>query len=76
MFNIVQFDYKNSVAGVILIIAPLLGGILVGTMGPTIVFQVIGVVIGTIGIIGIVFQRIFWGASSEDQTEVERVIPQ
>jgi DHA3 family macrolide efflux protein-like MFS transporter len=66
----------NSMAGVILIIAPLIGGILVGNLGPIIVFQVIGVVIGTIGIIGIVFQRVFWGVSSKSEKEAERVIPQ
>jgi DHA3 family macrolide efflux protein-like MFS transporter len=66
----------NSVAGVILIIAPMIGGFLVSTIGPTFVFQMIGVVIGTIGITGIVFQRFFWGVTPKDRTEVERVISQ
>ncbi|WP_314588210.1 MFS transporter [Paenibacillus terrigena] len=54
------FGIQNTVLGVVMIGAPLLGGLLVQLIGPARTFFYFGIVIAFIGLVGIVFGKILW----------------
>ncbi|MBU9713562.1 MFS transporter [Evansella tamaricis] len=51
---------SNSIASFCVVIGPLFGGILVESIGPSIIFITIGITNVLLGAIGIMFQRILW----------------
>jgi MFS family permease len=51
----------NSMMSAAVIIAPLLGGVLVTAIGVSESFRLVGAVIGVLGVIGLLFQRLIWG---------------
>lgn len=58
----------NSLSSVVVVIAPLGGSWLVTSLGVFDAFVIAGYVVGTIGIIGILFQRIIWGPKQKTVT--------
>ncbi|MCG7378339.1 MFS transporter [Paenibacillus sp. ACRSA] len=54
------FGIQNSLSSVVLVVAPLVGGILIRSAGASPAFQYIGIATFMIGIIGIVLQRVLW----------------
>ncbi|MCK9905324.1 MFS transporter, partial [Frankia sp. Cpl3] len=51
----------NSLQSVVCIIAPLIGGVMVTTIGVSYAFQVIGCAVGVLGVVGILWRNQFWG---------------
>lgn len=54
------FGIQNSLSSIVLVVAPLVGGILIRSAGPSPAFQYIGMATFMIGIVGIVLQRVLW----------------
>jgi MFS family permease len=52
---------QTSLWNLVMLVAPLLGGVLIEWLGAAVTFQTIGILIGSIGIIGFVFKRVIWG---------------
>lgn len=57
------FGIQNSLYSVVLIAAPLAGGALIRSVGPSPTFQMIGLVTLAIGLGGILLQRMLWSIS-------------
>ncbi|WP_409343614.1 MFS transporter [Paenibacillus sp. MBLB4367] len=57
------FGIQSTVLGIVMIGAPLLGGLLVQVTGPARTFLNFGIVITVIGLLGILFGRVLWPAS-------------
>jgi DHA3 family macrolide efflux protein-like MFS transporter len=57
------FGIQNTILGIVMIGAPLLGGLLVQVIGPALTFLNFGIVITVIGLLGILFGRVLWPAS-------------
>lgn len=57
------FGIQSTVLGMVMIEAPLLGGLLVQVAGPARTFLNLGIVIAMIGLLGILFGRVLWPAS-------------
>ncbi|WP_171051820.1 MFS transporter [Alteribacter natronophilus] len=58
----------NSLTGVILLAAPIAGGILVQWFGVFGVYQLVGLTVLGIGLFGIVFQRLLWGKPTDGES--------
>ncbi|WP_171016898.1 MFS transporter [Pseudalkalibacillus caeni] len=56
------FGIQNSLSSIVFIVAPLSGGTLIHFMGPSQIFQWLGISVCIIGAIGLVFQRYIWGS--------------
>ncbi|SDK95073.1 Predicted arabinose efflux permease, MFS family [Paenibacillus sp. OK060] len=54
------FGIQNSLSSVVLVIAPLAGGALIRSVGPSPTFQYIGMATLAIGFAGMMLQRILW----------------
>ncbi|MNI93700.1 hypothetical protein D3C73_1516910 [compost metagenome] len=54
------FGIQNSLSSVVLVVAPLVGGILIRSAGASPAFQYIGIATFMIGTIGIALQRVLW----------------
>ncbi|MFC9710887.1 MFS transporter [Paenibacillus sp. NPDC056933] len=54
------FGIQNSLSSVVLVVAPLAGGALIRATGASLTFQYIGMATLTIGLAGIILQRILW----------------
>lgn len=70
------FGIQNTIIGIVMIVAPLLGGLLVQMAGPKGTFLNFGMVITVIGLLGILFGRVLWPASKtldRDSTVEQRV---
>jgi MFS family permease len=63
------FGIQNSLSSVVLVVAPLAGGVLIQAAGPSPTFQYIGIATLVIGIAGIVLQRILWVGKQPHQAE-------
>lgn len=63
------FGIQNSLFSMIMIVAPLAGGVLIQATDAGLAFQYIGLITIVIGFAGIVFQRICWRANSSAQME-------
>ncbi|MNI40059.1 enterobactin exporter EntS [compost metagenome] len=57
------FGIQSTILGVVMIVAPLLGGLTVQAVGPARTFLSFGLVILVIGLIGILFGKLLWPAS-------------
>jgi MFS family permease len=57
------FGIQNTVLGIVMIGAPLLGGLLVQSIGAARTFFNFGIVIAVIGLLGILFGKVLWPAS-------------
>lgn len=57
------FGIQSTVLGIVMIGAPLLGGLLVELSGPARTFLNFGIVIAVIGLLGMVFGKVLWPAS-------------
>ncbi|MGO0059244.1 MFS transporter [Brevibacillus fluminis] len=55
----------DSMSSIILIVAPLTGGALIGLLGAAQTFLYVGASIGGIGLIGIAFQRLLWRKTAQ-----------
>lgn len=53
----------DSLSSVIIIIAPLIGGALIGLWGASSTFLIVGLAVGGVGLAGILLQRMLWGTS-------------
>ncbi|WP_265333417.1 MFS transporter [Paenibacillus guangzhouensis] len=67
------FGIQNTVLGVVMIGAPLLGGLLVQLIGPARTFIYFGIVIAIIGLVGIVFGKILWRPTPSASVPVRSV---
>ena len=56
------FGIQNTILGIVMIGAPLLGGLLVQVTGPAVTFLNFGMVIALIGLVGILFGKMLWPA--------------
>lgn len=63
------FGIQNSLSSVVLVVAPLAGGALIRSVGPSPTFQYIGMATLTIGLAGIILQRILWEAKQPHRLE-------
>ncbi|UPK43718.1 MFS transporter [Paenibacillus pabuli] len=63
------FGIQNSLSSVVLVVAPLAGGALIRSVGPSPTFQYIGMATLTIGLAGIILQRILWVAKQPHRLE-------
>ncbi|EAM8910424.1 hypothetical protein C3581_24305 [Salmonella enterica] len=54
------FGIQNSLSSVVLVAAPLAGGALIRSVGPSPTFQYIGMATLAIGVAGMLLQRILW----------------
>ncbi|MDN4601248.1 MFS transporter [Paenibacillus sp. F6_3S_P_1C] len=54
------FGIQNSLSSVVLVVAPLAGGALIRSVGPSPTFQYIGMATLAIGVAGMLLQRILW----------------
>jgi hypothetical protein len=70
------FGIQNSLSSVVLVVAPLAGGALIRSVGPSPTFQYIGIATLVIGMAGIVLQRILWGGKESHQTDITREMGQ
>ncbi|MCK9860254.1 MFS transporter [Paenibacillus sp. ATY16] len=61
----------DSLSSVIFVIAPLSGGALIGLMGASRTFLLVGLAVGIIGIAGIMLRRQIWGKSNKDTMKPE-----
>ncbi|MBM7095221.1 MFS transporter [Bacillus sp. H-16] len=57
----------NSLTGMILLAAPIAGGLLVQWSSVFAVYQTVGLTVLTIGVFGIIFQRLLWGKPSNQE---------
>ncbi|MNO56002.1 2-acyl-glycerophospho-ethanolamine acyltransferase [compost metagenome] len=57
------FGIQSTILGVVMIVAPLLGGLMVQAVGAARTFLCFGLVILVIGLIGILFGKLLWPAS-------------
>ncbi|MBA9086076.1 MFS family permease [Fontibacillus solani] len=57
------FGIQSTILGVVMIVAPLLGGLTVQAVGPARTFLSFGLVILVIGLFGILFGKLLWPAS-------------
>ncbi|WP_158234699.1 MFS transporter [Lentibacillus sediminis] len=55
----------NSLTGIVLLLAPIVGGFLVQWFGVLIIFQMIGMATLAIGFLGVVMQKVLWGSDEE-----------
>lgn len=60
------FGIQNTVLSVVMIAAPLLGGVLVQTAGPSRIFVNFGIVIMLIGVVGLLFGKRLWPAATRE----------
>ncbi|MGP4081248.1 MFS transporter [Pseudalkalibacillus sp. R45] len=67
------FGITNSLFSAVVIIAPITGGILVQTLGPSAVIQAIGFAVGGTGIIGGILGKWLWKQKSSSTTILEPV---
>jgi len=63
------FGIQNTVLGIVMIGAPLLGGLLVQVIGPAGTFLYLGIVIATIGLLGMMFGKVLWPGASRDKKD-------
>ncbi|MGP3782981.1 hypothetical protein [Paenibacillus sp. 1A_MP2] len=61
------FGIQNSLSSVVLVAAPLAGGALIRSVGPSPTFQYIGMATLAIGVAGMLLQRILWEGNSRIQ---------
>lgn len=65
----------NSLTGIVLLLAPVVGGFLVQWFGVFSIFQVIGLVTLVIGVFGVVLQKVLWGSgASSIEKKVEQEV--
>jgi DHA3 family macrolide efflux protein-like MFS transporter len=64
------FGIQSTILSVVMLIAPLLGGILVQNAGPSAIFINFGIVIAGIGLLGFLLQRVLWPAAKEASVRV------
>ncbi|MMZ68539.1 hypothetical protein D1872_312360 [compost metagenome] len=57
------FGIQNSMSSIVLVAAPLAGGVLIQAAGPGLTFVYIGAATFLIGLVGVVLQRLLWGAT-------------
>ena len=55
----------NSLMNAVVVIAPLLGGVLVTSIGASLSFRMIGMFLAAFGLAGLLFQRLIWGNSKK-----------
>jgi hypothetical protein len=65
----------DSVTSAVFIVAPLLGGLLITAIGVSEAFQLIGCVVGAIGLGGVIFQRQLWGTTAKAGGRPEQFTP-
>jgi heme O synthase-like polyprenyltransferase len=53
----------------VFVVAPLMGGVLITVFGVSMTFLAIGLVVATIGALGIVLQSFIWGPRQEGVTD-------
>lgn len=74
------FGIQNSLFSIVLVAAPLAGGAIIRSNGPSPTFQLIGLVTLAIGLAGILLQRILWAGrsssavSKKGETATQRVL--
>ena len=70
------FGIQSTVLGIVMVGAPLLGGLLVQVAGPARAFLNFGIVITVIGLLGIMFGRVLWPVPKvlDSDSSLEQVI--
>lgn len=63
------FGIQNSMSSIVLVAAPLAGGVLIQAAGPGLTFVYIGAATFLVGLVGIVLQRLLWGATGNQPFE-------
>ncbi|MNB77439.1 Major Facilitator Superfamily protein [compost metagenome] len=59
------FGIQNTVLSAVMILAPLLGGLLVGFAGPGRIFLIFGLIQTALGLAGLIFGRALWQEKRE-----------
>lgn len=60
------FGINNSLGSTAVIVAPISGGALINMLGPSEVYQIIGIVVTAVGLAGVVFQKYIWRAKKQN----------
>lgn len=68
------FGIQSSVLGVVMIAAPLLGGLMVQAAGPGRIFLVLGLVIAALGLVGAMFGKWIWPHPERSPEHIEAVL--
>ncbi|REE93168.1 putative MFS family arabinose efflux permease [Paenibacillus taihuensis] len=58
----------DSLSSVIFVIAPLIGGALIEQWGASFTFLFVGIIVGSVGMIGVVLQRLLWRTTTSDES--------
>ncbi|MBW4081518.1 hypothetical protein [Paenibacillus sp. S150] len=63
------FGIQTTILGVVMITAPLLGGLLVQLAGPGRIFVAFGIVQVALGLVGVLFGRLLWPVAEPQPAE-------
>ncbi|PWK15796.1 putative MFS family arabinose efflux permease [Tumebacillus permanentifrigoris] len=53
----------NSLTSAVVIIGPMVGGVMIGALGVSTAFQITGLVMLCVGVLGVLFKRLIWGSA-------------
>lgn len=65
----------DSITSAVFIVAPLLGGLFITAIGVSEAFQLIGYIVGAIGLCGVIFQAQLWGKPAKAGIHQEQLTP-
>lgn len=66
------FGIQNTLISFIMLTAPLVGGVFIGLLGASSSFMLIGIITGSLGLLGLFLRHMIWPASAQTASEINR----